>query len=704
MSFMKTGNISVALGLSVLSVLYSCNNERFIDETSGEIRQIAVSRNGENGEWAEGTKLFIYHGTETYGYEYKSLWSATDPDKKLSIDNEETYSAYIVNPDGKNTATGISLTGEGATSGGGTDGGAIGDGTPDGNSDADGISNGETPVEVDMSSAEKLSSFDFLYSDNKTAEVVNDVLKVNLDHTLSKIVIKIGNTEGNTITKAVLKSKSVMTRTGWNEKWLATGENIYINAYYDSEKSTVTAYVIPQASYQNSVVLTLSDGSEVSAKSSSSKDLVSGKEYIYNLSFSQMTASFTGEITVNDWTTEENSADLINVWDGVTVSASLDGEGTEDNPYLIKSGADLAFVRKTINEKQQGGVNLWNKFIRLKKDIDLGGHEWIPIGTFENGFSFTFDGGNHTVKNFKVSGNGEYHGGLFFGVQKEGALVSNLIIENAIIYSSPDNNGKVFHAGTLAGYYGNGRISNCIARNCTVMCHEASTGFSGGLVGSLSINNGFLTLENCHVENCKITSAKHSGGIVGSLENGKLIACSAISVEVNGVNAGGISGQAFKFDSEIIGCYASGKISASTYAGGISGVARGKMTGCYSAGIEQLSSDKNNSVGTLIGRYIIENKTGDKYVSENSFSYYYNPDGTGDIGCIALHSTKANTSPITESELQLGEEVSAVTEFTDEKITAMNAAIAESGYEYVKSEDNPIFPYIISKKEVSEVE
>lgn len=356
---MKTGNISVALGLSVLSVLYSCNNERFIDETSGEIRQIAVSRNGENGEWAEGTKLFIYHGTETYGYEYKSLWSATDPDKKLSIDNEETYSAYIVNPDGKNTATGISLTGEGATSGGGTDGGAIGDGTPDGNSGADGISDGETPVEVDMSSAEKLYSFDFLYSDNKTAEVVNDVLKVNLDHALSKIVIKIGNTEGNTITKAVLKSKSGMTRTGWNEEWLATGENIDINAYYDSEKSTVTAYVIPQASYQNSVVLTLSDGSEVSAKSSSSKDLVSGKEYIYNLSFSQMTASFTGEITVNDWTTEENSADLINVWDGVTVSASLDGQGTAESPYLIKSGADLAFVRKTINEKQ-GGFNLWN--------------------------------------------------------------------------------------------------------------------------------------------------------------------------------------------------------------------------------------------------------------------------------------------------------------------------------------------------------
>ncbi len=59
---MKTGNISVALGLSVLSVLYSCNNERFIDETSGEIRQIAVSRNGENGEWAEGTKLLSITG------------------------------------------------------------------------------------------------------------------------------------------------------------------------------------------------------------------------------------------------------------------------------------------------------------------------------------------------------------------------------------------------------------------------------------------------------------------------------------------------------------------------------------------------------------------------------------------------------------------------------------------------------------------
>ncbi len=65
-----------------------------------------------------GHEAFYPSRTETYGYEYKSLWSATDPDKKLSIDNEETYSAYIVNPDGKNTATGISLTGEGAASGG----------------------------------------------------------------------------------------------------------------------------------------------------------------------------------------------------------------------------------------------------------------------------------------------------------------------------------------------------------------------------------------------------------------------------------------------------------------------------------------------------------------------------------------------------------------------------------------------------------
>ncbi len=52
-----------------------------------------------------------------------------------------------------------------------------------------------------------------------------------------------------------------------------------------------------------------------------------------------MTASFTGEITVKDWTTENGgSANLINVWDGVTVSASLEGNGTESEPYLIKSG------------------------------------------------------------------------------------------------------------------------------------------------------------------------------------------------------------------------------------------------------------------------------------------------------------------------------------------------------------------------------
>ena len=65
-------------------------------------------------------------------------------------------------------------------------------------------------------------------------------------------------------------------------------------------------------------------------------------------------------------------------WDGTTVSESLKGEGTAEKPYLIETGADLAFLAKTVNE----GEAYEGKYFTQTADIDLGNKEWTPIGEF----------------------------------------------------------------------------------------------------------------------------------------------------------------------------------------------------------------------------------------------------------------------------------------------------------------------------------
>ena len=67
-------------------------------------------------------------------------------------------------------------------------------------------------------------------------------------------------------------------------------------------------------------------------------------------------------------------------WDGSTRTAPTGG-GTESNPYLIASGANLAYLAQQVN----GGTNYQDKFFCLTEDIDLNNKNWTPIG---NSLSF----------------------------------------------------------------------------------------------------------------------------------------------------------------------------------------------------------------------------------------------------------------------------------------------------------------------------
>ena len=123
-------------------------------------------------------------------------------------------------------------------------------------------------------------------------------------------------------------------------------------------------------------------------------------------------------------------------WKNNAADGFASGDGSKDNPYVIKTAAQLAYMAKHV-----AGTNNISKgmYYVLDADIDLGAHYWNPIGTDNNHrFLGDFDGRGHVVKNMKVKWtfSGWTTAGLFGRIKGESsswARVSNLIIDGATV-------------------------------------------------------------------------------------------------------------------------------------------------------------------------------------------------------------------------------------------------------------------------------
>lgn len=214
-------------------------------------------------------------------------------------------------------------------------------------------------------------------------------------------------------------------------------------------------------------------------------DSATGNVSIYVKSFSVFSAVKT-------------SADL---WDGITIASGFaSGDGTEANPYLIKTAAQLAYFRKQVD----AGNTFEGKFVKLGADIDLADKPFDPIGfgywseskVDENGtdtntvFMGTFDGGNHTIYNLYQncwlldSAENNYStytystagGGLFASIKD--ATIQNLAISGAeIVFECVD-------MGIVVGYaQGVCHFENIVVTNSKIANYNR---YTGGVVGEVS--------------------------------------------------------------------------------------------------------------------------------------------------------------------------------------------------------------------------
>ena len=213
------------------------------------------------------------------------------------------------------------------------------------------------------------------------------------------------------------------------------------------------------------------------------------------------------------------------------------GSGTKNDPYLIGTGAELAWFADQV---KNGKITLCAK---LTADIDLNGHPWTPIGSFGSSKNYqgTFDGCNSTVNGLQVSD--KSYAGLF-GVIGASGVVERLIVAGMISITSVSGNGiDNVGAGGIAGYC-KGTIFQC---SSSVYISNTGMNYSavaGGIVGRAA--------EDAIVDSCnnygtvgRQKNINYAGGIVGvACENAVIRYCTnGNEGAVNGVQGvGGIVG------------------------------------------------------------------------------------------------------------------------------------------------------------------
>ena len=328
----------------------------------------------------------------------------------------------------------------------------------------------------------------------------------------------------------------------------------------------------------------------------------------------------------------------------INTSLALDGSGTQEDPWRIKSLDDF--------NDFAADANYWAGFTRLETDVNLAGMVYeraviapdVNNGSGFQGTAFTgvFDGNDHKILNLTIDdgGAGNDYLGLFGFIGN--SHVNNLGLEGGYVSgdwyvgglvgngSSKIRNcsatGGVIgnrYVGGLVGYYCNGSFSNCYSTGDVNGYYRV-----GGLVGGIVVGS----VSNC-CSTGDVSGIFHVGGLVGANDEESNVSNCCSTGDVNSVErVGGLVG--FNVGS-ISKCYSTGSVSGDWEVGGLVGINVGSVSKCYSTGtvsgnwevgglvgangdLEPGSISNCYSIGDLIGYYRVGGLVGWNYYGSTS--------------------------------------------------------------------------------------
>lgn len=240
------------------------------------------------------------------------------------------------------------------------------------------------------------------------------------------------------------------------------------------------------------------------------------------------------------------AAEKTDKWNGIAVASSFDGgSGSEDDPYLISSCAQLVLLRNIVNASDteynsnyaatygaaQSGTTvsgdklthkrLSGKHFRLTSDLDMNSKNiYKGIGNSTGlaetyTFAGSFDGGGHIIKNYYTSYEWDLRAMGLFGITED-ASIANLGMENAKINVA--NSSATFGYAVLVGKaYGSLSLGNCYVRNSTVEVtnnigadSDMGLGILTGSIGYDKNSDAAHSIDNCYAVNNTMTYSGES--------------------------------------------------------------------------------------------------------------------------------------------------------------------------------------------------
>lgn len=249
----------------------------------------------------------------------------------------------------------------------------------------------------------------------------------------------------------------------------------------------------------------------------------------------------------------------------------------------------------------------------LTQDIDCNNATINQSKDTSAAFKGYFNGNGHTIKNLKISVEGE-GGGLFFKATGSVTII-NIVLENIHVNQTDINTGNGGKTGVLLGYIdkGSATIDSITAINCSANAYQRTAGIVGEVIGiknatasqmpTVSITNCSVISNGTDFDNNTIkslyksqdangqdlyTGGKYVGGILAHVQYGVHISVDKCYVKENiyayNQYSGGIVGridpQSTEANISITNCVFAGNLqSTSSYAGGIlGGRSSGKVT------------------------------------------------------------------------------------------------------------------------------
>ena len=502
------------------------------------------------------------------------------------------------------------------------------------------------------------SSADFLWNSMPgfvpADGLVNQKLNITFSHVLVKLKVNLtfGNEFGDShsVKDVILNGTSSKIRCDLAGRTVSELDQSSSNdiSMCNTADYVYEAIFFPgkgQKSGARMLTVVMSDNKAYNVTLDSNLELYGGYAYTMNVKVGKDRV-LAGKVNVIEWTEKElgekySYIEEYSVWDGESTESIAKGSGSESDPYLIESAAQLAGLAYNINNNDNYVYK--GKYFKLMKDIDLTSKPWTPIGNKTHFPHLRLDGNGKSIINLKVDV-GDGCAGLFYWLSgtssTEKSAVRNLTIRNADVKTGGRDAGvlvgftsfldiidcRVDGAVTIAycagGIVGSGdpSIINCRADVNVTVNAPASTSLNisvaaGGLIGDISFNNDKdNSITNCTVRGTVTVNSQdlresvdsHVGGVAG-LAFANVSDCTSYA-DINStfekeVHVGGLIGTVGA-GGEIKNCSAYGNVHGkkNNFVGGAYGYAVGNHERVHFGGkIENVPDVGTGAVGIFIG-------------------------------------------------------------------------------------------------------